>query len=280
MFGSKGPKSRRSGGPSRGEPTAPRSRGAMETVIIEPSGPRKRSAAPDAPARVAGTARPAKARLVDLASDWLSTVLALGQVREIPDAAALRARALELKSRFERESGEQGFHAADVDDAVFAMVAFLDQTVLNSTGPARDAWIGRPLQLELYGRQLAGEEFFERLDKLRHEREARIEALEVYCCCLAFGFKGKYLLNPDKLGPLLEEVQRDVAAARGGGYAPLAPNAGRRRERVAEERAGMPWWLPPAVFVPAVLLAWALIWGINRIGAGGAASAIDRLTGR
>ena len=279
MFGSKGP-SKRGGGP-RQESEAPRSRGALETVIVEPSGPRRRTAAaPDAPARVSGAARPAKARLVDLASDWLSTVLALGQVRELPDANALRARALELKSRFERESGEQGFAAADVDDAVFAMVAFLDQTVLNSTGPARDAWIGRPLQLELYGRQLAGEEFFERLDRLRHEREARIEALEVYCCCLAFGFAGRYLLNPDKLGPILEEVQRDVAAARGGGFAPLAPNSGRRRERVAEEREGMPWWLPPALFVPAVLLAWVLVWAIARLGAGGAASTIEKLTGR
>ncbi len=279
MFGSKGP-SRRSGGPSRGEPVAPRSRGATETMIIEPAGPRRRAAAPDAPARVAGVSRPAKARLVDLASDWLSTVLALAQVRDLPDASALRARALELKSRFEREAGELGFTATDVEDAVFAMVAFLDQTVLNNTGPAREAWIGRPLQLELYGRQLAGEEFFERLDKLRHEREARIEALEVYCCCLAFGFAGRYLLNPGKLGPLLEEVQRDVAAARGGRLSPLAPNAGRRRERVADERAGMPWWLPPVVFVPAVALAWLLVWGIARLGAGGAASAISGLTGQ
>lgn len=279
MFGPKGPRSKRPGAPSR-EPAAPRSGGVTETMIIEPTGPRRRAAAPDAPARVAGASRPAKARLVDLASDWLSTVLALAQVQELPDASALRARALELKSRFERESGELGFAAADVEDAVFAMVAFLDQTVLNSKGPARDAWIGRPLQLELYGRQLAGEEFFERLDKLRHERETRIEALEVYCCCLAFGFAGRYLLNPGKLGPLLEEVQRDVAAARGGGFSPLAPNAGRRRERAAEERAGMPWWLPPAVFVPAVILTWLLVWGIARLGAGGAASAIDKLAGR
>jgi hypothetical protein len=95
---------------------------------------------------------------------------------------------MELKSRFERDAGAHGFSAADVEDAMFAMVALLDQTILSQRGPARDAWIARPLQLELYGRQLAGEEFFERLDKLRQEREARIEALEVYGCCLGFGF--------------------------------------------------------------------------------------------
>ncbi len=277
MFGPKGPKSRRPGGPPRDTPP-PRSGGVMETMIIEAQ-PRRRSAT--APARVAGTPRPAKARLVDLASDWLATVLALSQVPELPDPTALRARALELKSRFEREAGVQGFSASDTDDAVFSMVAFLDETILNSRGAARDAWLARPLQLELYGRQLAGEEFFERLDRLRKDREARIEALEVACCCLAFGFAGRYkLATPEKLTALLEEVQRDVTAARGAGFSPLAPNSARRNETVAEERAGIPWWLPPLVFVPAVILSFLVVWLLARVGAGHAADAVKGLIGR
>lgn len=270
MFGSKGP-SRRRGGPSR---PANRSRGgdALETVVIETSTRRRGQGA-------ARTAAPVstKPRLVDLAADWLSTALAIGQAAELPDANALRARAMELKSRFERDAGANGFTAADVEDAVFAMVALLDQTVLSQHGPARDAWIGRPLQLELYGRQLAGEEFFERLERLRHDREARVEALEVYGCCLGFGFTGRYQLTPEKLPALIEDVQADIAAARGSGVAPLAPHAGRSNERVAEERQGMAWWLPPAVFVPAVFIIWLVIWLIAKLGAGGAANTISRL---
>jgi type VI secretion system protein ImpK len=270
MFGSKGP-SRRRGGPSRRSPAPRGGNGVLETVVIDSSSRRRAPAA-------RGAAPPStKPRLVDLAADWLSTALAIGQAAELPDASALRARALELKSRFERDAGTHGFSAADVEDAVFAMVALLDQTILNQRGPARDAWIGKPLQLELYGRQLAGEEFFERLEKLRHDREPRIEALEVYGCCLAFGFTGRYQLVPEKLPALIEEVWADIGAARGAGLAPLAPNAGRSNERVAEERRGIPWWMPPALFVPAALLVWVLIWLIASLGAGGAASAIARL---
>lgn len=257
--------------------TTGRSSGVLETVLIE-RGPRAKEARPG---RVAGTARPHKARLVDLAADWLSTSLALAQVQDLPDAGALRERALELKNRFERDADTQGFAGADIQDAVFAMVALLDETILSGRGPARDAWIARPFQLELYGRQLAGEEFFERLDLLRQERESRVEALEVYNCCLAFGFQGRLRLSPGQIPDLLDEIQRDITAARGTGLSPLAPNAGRRNERVAQERRGMAWWMPVAVFVPAVIAAWCLLWVIARLGAGAAASAVTKgLTGQ
>ncbi len=279
MFGPKGPRTRPGGSSRSGDvPRRASPSSVTETVVIEAQ-PRRRAASSSAPTRVAGVR--ARARLVDLASDWLSTVLALAQVPELPDAAALRARALELKSRFEREAGEQGFTAADTQDAVFAMVAFLDETVLNNRGAAREAWISRPLQLELYGRQLAGEEFFERLETLRSEREARIEALEVYCCCLAFGFAGRMRLGaPEALAHLLDEVQRDVAAVRGDGRLPLAPNAGRRAERAAEETRGLPWWIPVIAFPPAAAILFLLVWLFAVIGAGHAASAIRGLAAR
>lgn len=286
MFGPKGPRSRRGGRAARPEPRASERGGVLETVIVRDTARARPAPAAGEPERGGTRERraarsvPVRPRLVDSASDWLSTVLALAQAQELPDARALRARAIELKGRFEREAAEQGFAAADTEDAVFAMVAFLDETILNGRGAARDAWIGSPLQLELYGRQLAGEEFFERLERLRHDRESRIEALEVYCCCLAFGFAGRFRLAPERLPELLDEVQRDVAAVRGRAASPLAPNAGRRHERVAEERPGMPWWLPALGFVGATLLAWLLVWLFARIGAGGAAAAISRLAGR
>jgi type VI secretion system protein ImpK len=281
MFGSKGPSSRRGGRPPAPGETAKRGGDVTETMIVQ--GGRRPSPAADRPRpareRRAAVAVVAPPRLVDLAADWLSTVLALAQAHELPDARALRARALELKERFEREAAQQGFASADVEDAVFAMVAFTDQTVLNSAGGARATWIASPLELELYGRQLAGNEFFERLDLLRQAGESRVEALEVYACCLAFGFTGRYRLTPDRLPALVEEVQRDAEAARGRATLPLAPNAGRRFERVSEERGGMPWWMPPLGFLAATLLAYLLVWLVSALGARGIASAIQRLGG-
>lgn len=286
MFGPKGPRSKRPGAAGRaGGAPAPRGGGVTETIISgAPVAAPARRAKPAGDGASDGRRRTqarAVTRLVDLASDWLATALALGHVAELPDAAALRARALELKGRFERDAGEQGFTAADTDDAVFAMVAFLDETILNNRGGAREVWISRPLQLELYGRQLAGEEFFERLDRLRRDRETRIEALEVYACCLAFGFAGRFRLSPpEKLAELIADTLRDVEAVRGANHMPLAPNSARRNEQVAEEVRGLPWWLAPAVFVPAVALSFVIIWLLAKLGAGHSASHITNLTGR
>ena len=282
MFGPKGPRSKRPGAPA-GASIPPRGPSSVtETVVLTPTSAAKRrveTSQVSAPRRAAVPR--AKVRLVDLASDWLATVLALGHAAELPDAEALRSRMTELKSRFERDAGAQGFTAADTEDAVFAMVAFLDETVLNNRGAARDAWISRPMQLEIYGRQLAGEEFFDRLDRLRREREGRIEALEVYACCLAFGFAGRYRLSPaERLQAVLDETLRDVEAVRGSASLPLAPNSARRNEQVAEEVRGLAWWIAPAVFVPSVILVFLVVWLLARLGAGHAADHIHRLLGR
>jgi hypothetical protein len=84
---------------------------------------------------------------------------------------------------------------------------------------------------------------------------------------------------PERVTELLAAVQREVSAVRGEGVTPLAPNAGRRSERVAEEARGMAWWLPPAVFVPAVVLTWLLLWAIASFHAGGVGRTIASLTG-
>lgn len=273
MLGPKGPRRR----PARPRPSSSSSSGALETVVIEPTSQRRPVGAPSRGVTTVA-ALSARPRLVDLAADWLSTVLAIGQVSEMPDAATLRTRALELKSRFERAAADEGFSAADVEDAVFAMVAFMDQTILNGRGAARDAWRANPLELELYRRQVAGEEFFDRLARLQQERESRIEALEVYCCCLAFGFTGRYVLSPpEHLVSILEELRRDISAVRGARPGPLAPNARHRAERVEEEARGMPWYVPVAFGLASTLLAFLIVWLFARVGAGNAASAVRSL---
>lgn len=240
-------------------------RGILETLAFD-VGPR-RAAAP-----------PPKARLVDLAADWLGLIVALKGAQGLADPAGLRAQALEHKSRFEQAAREKSFAAADTEAATYALVAFLDETVLNAAGAAREAWISRPLQLELFGSNVAGEEFYARLDLLRRERESRIEALEVYYCCLAFGFGGRLRLgSPEKLQALIGEVGRDVTAVRGAGAGPLAPHAARGEELAGAVAAGVPAWLSLVVFVPAILLTFLLVKLFAHLGAAGAARAIRDL---
>jgi type VI secretion system protein ImpK len=239
-------------------------RGVLETLIAEPA-PRR--------------SPPARARLVDACAEWLSLIVTLRQAETLGDAQALRARALELKTQLEDAARRGGFSAADTEAAVFALVGFYDETVLRAPGPAREAWIARPLQLEFYGAMLAGEQFFERLDRMRADRENRIEALEVYYACLAFGFAGKYAFaGPERLKSMLVEIEGDIAAVRGTGRRALAPHAARQDEAGgAATGATIPWYYALGAFVGAVLVTWLLLKLIESIGGASDAATIRRM---
>jgi type VI secretion system protein ImpK len=268
MFGKRTPRGR----PVRGRPSAPRG-GVDETVVVTPGASRTRSRASAAPAAVA-----TQTRLLDLASEWLILLLTLRRATELNDPAGLRASLLEQKARLEQAAREHGMSAADVESAAFSLIAFSDESVLRSKGGARDAWISRPLQLELFGQNVAGEEFFTRLERLRRERQHRIEALEVAYACLAFGFLGKYgLSGPEKIQALIAEVEGDIAAVRGTTRPALAPNAVRRDPLEEGAASGIPVWLSVAVFVPALLLVWIILGLIANVHAGRVAGELKRL---
>ncbi len=222
-----------------------------------------------------------RARLVDLCSDWLGMVVALRQAPSPDlDANLIRTRALELKSRLEQDGARAGTNAVDVEAASFGLVAFLDETAIRAGGALRDAWFQRPMQMELFGTNRAGEEFFTRLDGLRREREARIEALEVYACCLAFGFQGQLgMAGPERVKAVLTEVDNDIAAVRGTGRRPLAPHAARPDDAGGTIAGKFPIWLALAVFVPALVLSWLIVKLFAVLGANGARNAIARLLG-
>ena len=47
----------------------------------------------------------------------------------------------------------------------------------------------------LFGDQLAGENFFNRLESLRARGSAHLQALEVFHMCLLLGFQGRYIIE-------------------------------------------------------------------------------------
>jgi len=217
---------------------------------------------------------------VDLCGDWLGLITALRGSSGSLDGAALRTRAVELRDRLGLEARAAGCSSTDIEEATFAVVAFLDETVLALRGAARDAWMARPLQLELFGSYTAGQDFFDRLDRMRREREARIEALEVCYACLLLGFAGKYRLESlEKLAALTAEVGRDVAAVRGAVSGGLSPHAVRREEIAIAVAQSLPSWLSVVGFVFAVGLTWLVILLLAHAHAAGAARAIGRLAG-
>ena len=77
------------------------------------------------------------------------------------------------------------------------MVAFLDESILNMHNPVFADWPRRPLQEEYFGHHVAGEIFFQNLDKIlqRNDSQDMGDLLEVYQLCMLLGFAGKYSIG-------------------------------------------------------------------------------------
>ena len=90
----------------------------------------------------------------------------------------------------------------DYELARFAVCAWIDEAILDSSWLQKQRWLSDQLQRFYYNTADAGEQFFQRLDGLGpQQREVR----EVYYLCLALGFSGRYCQPGD--GHRLEQIR-------------------------------------------------------------------------
>jgi type VI secretion system protein ImpK len=139
------------------------------------------------------------------------------------DAEAFRAQMRQGLRVAEQEARSRGCNAEDVKQVIFAVVAFLDESVLSSGNPVFANWPRLPLQAELFGHQLAGEVFFQELQKTlnRNDSNETADLLEVYYLCLLLGFKGRYAAGGD-LRSIMMAIQEKIRRVRGPA-GPLSP---------------------------------------------------------
>jgi type VI secretion system protein ImpK len=123
----------------------------------------------------------------------------------------------------EQEARSRGSSPEDVKQVIFAVVAFLDESVLSSGNPVFANWPRLPLQAELFGNQLAGEIFFQELQKTlsRNDSTETADLLEVYYLCLLLGFKGRYAAGGD-LRSIMAAIEEKIRRVRGPA-GPLSP---------------------------------------------------------
>ena len=137
----------------------------------------------------------AQGRLGIALQEFLTAVVRLRADRQpVTDASAFRAHVTGLLARAEQDGISMGFSAPDVRLAVFVVVAFLDESVLNVRNPAFSEWPRRPLQDELFGAHMGGEWVFQHIEQLlaRGDSAELADLLEVHQLCLLLGFHGKY----------------------------------------------------------------------------------------
>lgn len=193
--------------------------------------------------------------MLDLMYDGFYMLFLLKNRHPPVDAEEFRRRVREFLSQFERGAKRLSMDTEDVYHAKYAFCAVVDEIILRSPFSIRDSWQLKPLQLEYFGDQLAGEHFFERLEALRREGPRKLQVLEVYHMCLLLGFQGKYLLEgTEKLGYLTARLGDEIAHMRGRavGFAPRALPPDRVAHALRHE---VPAWAVVAVFALCGLLA-------------------------
>lgn len=140
------------------------------------------------------------------------------------DAHSFRVHVKQLLSAVDAQARHAGYDPNDVRLAIYAFVAFLDESVLNSGQQMFADWPRQPLQEEVFGDHIAGENFFRHLRELmgRPDSEELADLLEVFQLCLLLGFRGKFAVDPGGLHAVLATVQEKIRRIRGG-PPPLSP---------------------------------------------------------
>ena len=161
----------------------------------------------------------AQGRLAMALQEFLTAVVRLRADRQpVADANAFRAHVTGLLARAEQDGIAMGFSAPDVRLAVFVVVAFLDESVLNVRNPAFSEWARRPLQDELFGAHMGGEWVFQHIEQLlaRGDSPELADLLEVHQLCLLLGFHGKYgTMENGQLHAITSRVAERLGRLRG-----------------------------------------------------------------
>jgi len=155
----------------------------------------------------------------------------------------LRPKVAAMLDDFEKRAERYRFNHKIVQVSKFALAAFVDETVLMNNFPMREQWEKSALQLELFGEQLAGNKFFEKLEAMLGQIDVTKDAVEIYYLCMLLGFKGKYAVYEQE--KLLEIMQRTAnALVKVGKIVPveLSPNWLANDQPVPPKKRVMPAW--------------------------------------
>lgn len=186
--------------------------------------------------------------LLDLMYDGFYLLFLLKGKHAPQDAEAFRERIKQFLTAFERGATRMNASAEDVYACKYAFCATVDEAVLMSGFKVKEAWQRLPLQVQFFGEQLAGEQFFEKLEELRRQGAPRVQAMEVFHMCLLLGFQGKYLIEgSEKLGYLTARLGDEIARIKGqgAGFAPHWAAPDRIQHQLKNE---VPLWVVASVF--------------------------------
>ncbi|MEG2031446.1 MAG: type IVB secretion system protein IcmH/DotU [Janthinobacterium sp.] len=194
--------------------------------------------------------------LLDLMHEGFYMLFLLKNGAAPGDEQGFMERITAFLDEFAREATKIRADGDDIEAAKYAFCAAVDEIILASPFAIRKQWERRPLQLLIFGDQLAGEHFFDRLDALRGKGAMRVQALQVFHMCLLLGFQGKYAIDGgEKLSYLTGRLGDEIAHIKGRSRG-FAPRAERPDQVVNKRRSDVPLWVLSSVFAVLAMAAY------------------------
>lgn len=202
-----------------------------------------------------------KEDLTILCTDIFLIAIRMREAENLGEPAALRKLIIHYINLFKKNCRAIDTQSFLIDDAVYALVALLDETVMSVPGECRNYWVTNPIQLEMFGANMAGEEFFRKLGRLMIKPDQTKEVLEIFYICLSLGFEGKYKLgNQAERDSIIDKLARLLLKAGKRSVAGLSPH-GRRsiaKHLLKKKKRGfVPVWVV-GILISIMLGAW---WG-------------------
>jgi type VI secretion system protein ImpK len=202
----------------------------------------------------------------DLTSDCFGAIIQLrrmGAGGALPDPQMLYGRLCWFIDSMTQRARQANVSNEDLGDLVYAVVALADEVAL-AIPQTHQVWMAAPLQLRYFNENLAGENFFNRLQGLR-QNTARYGLLRIYYVCLLLGFQGRYRMRGAEmeLQGLIDGLQLDLARQKFIEEEVLSPHGGRPANETGGVRRNLPilWFSLAAVglaFVVNLGLHWSL----------------------
>ena len=176
------------------------------------------------------------------------------------DVLSVQAQVDALLAAAKAQAQNAGIDEVDTTEAVFAVVAWIDEMMLATPWSGVDGWKRQLLQRRYFNVSNAGVTFFTRMDALsQHQSEVR----EVYFYCLCLGFAGRYGYdrNPQTLADLknsnLKQLLQDGSALQGEAGKHMFPEAyatAMRQKKSLTNKAANRWGWKISTLTANVLL--------------------------
>lgn len=176
------------------------------------------------------------------------------------DVVSVQAQIDALLVDAKADAQSAGIAEVDTTEALFAVAAWADETVLATQWSGVDSWKRQLLQRRYFNVSNAGVAFFTRMEALSPQQ---LQVREVYFFCLCMGFAGRYGYdrNPQTLADLknssLKQLLQEGNALQGEAGKLMFPDAyanALRQKKPANEKTGNRWGWKISTLTANVLL--------------------------